>query len=120
MELTIDRASEEMEDTLRYVAPEDSGELRRNIDWHRVNRFESLFYADVPQAEWVIEGTPAHDIYPSQKDALWWEGAEHPVRHVRHPGTRPNNFPAEAVRIEEDRIEGYASEAAAQVRSRYG
>jgi hypothetical protein len=33
-------------------------------------------------------GTPPHLIFPVVKQALWWEGASHPVRRVRHPGNR--------------------------------
>lgn len=31
-------------------------------------------------------GTHAHDIQPRRKRALFWPGAQHPVRRVRHPG----------------------------------
>lgn len=121
IELTIDEAAREMEDTLRAVAPRgESGDLEKGIDGQRVNRFEALFTSDVYYTEWVIEGTPPHDIYPNSKDALWWEGAEHPVKHVRHPGTRAQNFPRDAREIEENRIEGYAADAASVVRRRYG
>lgn len=32
-------------------------------------------------------GTRPHIINPRTKQALWWTGALHPVRRVRHPGT---------------------------------
>lgn len=35
-------------------------------------------------------GTPPHEIRPKGKKALSWPGAEHPVKKVQHPGTRPN------------------------------
>jgi hypothetical protein len=35
-------------------------------------------------------GTPPHDIRPKDKQALFWEGAGHPVKIVHHPGTMPN------------------------------
>lgn len=121
IELTVELAADEMEDTLRNVAPHGAtGDLEDSIDKHKVNRFEYLFDASVEYARFVIEGTPPHDIYPSTKDALWWEGAEHPVRHVRHPGTKAQNFPLAAREIEENRIEGYANEAAGIVRRQYG
>jgi len=37
---------------------------------------------------WVEYGTPAHWILPRRKQALFWDGAIHPVRRVWHPGTR--------------------------------
>ena len=32
--------------------------------------------------------TPAHDIYPRNKKALYWPGADHPVKVVHHPGSK--------------------------------
>lgn len=43
-------------------------------------------------AEYVEYGTGPHVIRPRNKKALWWPGAEHPVREVYHPGTSPNPF----------------------------
>jgi hypothetical protein len=51
---------------------------------------------DVPYAKYVIGGTRPHDIYPRDKQALFWAGAEHPVRMVHHPGTKPNPFLSDA------------------------
>lgn len=31
--------------------------------------------------------TPPHDIFPRRKKALYWPGARHPVKHVKHPGS---------------------------------
>lgn len=45
-----------------------------------------------PVARFVEGGTRAHDIYPRDKKALFWEGARHPVSHVHHPGTTANPF----------------------------
>lgn len=38
--------------------------------------------------------TPPHDIYPKRKQALYWPGARHPVKHVKHPGStiKPKYF----------------------------
>lgn len=33
-------------------------------------------------------GTKAHTIRARHKKALYWKGAAHPVRSVRHPGTK--------------------------------
>jgi hypothetical protein len=42
-------------------------------------------------------GTPPHDIKPDEKKALYWEGAEHPVKVVHHPGTMPNPIMSNAI-----------------------
>lgn len=35
------------------------------------------------------EGTKPHEIRPRNKKALYWPGASHPVKRVKHPGSRP-------------------------------
>ena len=57
-----------------------------------------------PYAIYVIKGTKPHDIYPKGLGtyhagkqltagvALWWPGAEHPVKVVHHPGTEANDY----------------------------
>jgi len=40
----------------------------------------------------VHEGTKPHEIRPTTKKALYWKGALHPVKVVRHPGTKANKF----------------------------
>ncbi len=37
---------------------------------------------------WLEKGTPPHEIKPKDKKALFWHGAEHPVKKVMHPGTK--------------------------------
>jgi hypothetical protein len=37
-------------------------------------------------------GTAPHKIYPVNKKALFWPGADHPVGSVNHPGTKENQF----------------------------
>ena len=53
-------------------------------------------------------GTRPHLIRPRSKKALYWKGAEHPVKVVHHPGTRgkpylrpaaDKNYPNLAARI---------------------
>ena len=39
---------------------------------------------------YIEYGTPPHEITPKEKKALHWEGADHPVKKVMHPGTRAN------------------------------
>jgi hypothetical protein len=46
----------------------------------------------VKYARWVEEGTGPHVIMPKTKKALFWPGADHPVRTVNHPGTKPHPF----------------------------
>jgi hypothetical protein len=40
----------------------------------------------------VEMGTAPHVITPSNKKALYWPGADHPVARVNHPGTAPQPY----------------------------
>lgn len=37
-------------------------------------------------------GTAPHDIVPRFKKALFWKGADHPVKRVHHPGSKAHPF----------------------------
>lgn len=43
-------------------------------------------------AIFVHEGTAPHVITPKKGKALFWKGAKHPVKSIKHPGTKPNRF----------------------------
>lgn len=42
----------------------------------------------IQYGRYLEEGTPPHVIRPKEKQALYWYGAEHPVKKVNHPGTK--------------------------------
>lgn len=77
-------------------APVDRGFLKSKIGPPRVSvggdgsLVELTSHAGYSKA--VHDGTRAHTIYPSAKRALFWPGAEHPVRRVNHPGTKANPY----------------------------
>ena len=52
----------------------------------------------VPYAIYLEFGTPPHIIRPRTKKALFWKGARHPVKMVRHPGTRAYRVLTRALR----------------------
>lgn len=82
-------------EALKAEAPRKTDRLRDSI-LARTEAGERRFYA-LPTARFVVGGTRPHLILPRTKRALFWPGAGHPVRQVRHPGTAPNDFPARAV-----------------------
>ena len=43
---------------------------------------------DVDYALAIEIGQKAHNIVPRRRQALFWPGAAHPVKRVRHPGTK--------------------------------
>lgn len=55
---------------------------------------------DYPLARLLIDGTSEHPITARGKqnggaDFLYWDGADHPVKRVMHPGTEPDDYPLE-------------------------
>lgn len=46
---------------------------------------------------YIEQGTRPHDIYPVRKKALYWVGADHPVKVVHHPGTAADPFFTRAI-----------------------
>jgi hypothetical protein len=51
-----------------------------------------------PKALLLEKGSPPHVIEPKNKKALFWPGAEYPVRRVNHPGTPAYNILRRALR----------------------
>jgi hypothetical protein len=80
----------------------DTGRYRSSIAW-RLGEDGLGLYAEigsaVKYAGYLERGTRPHVIRPRQKKALFWKGAEHPVRLVHHPGTRPYHVLKRALRI---------------------
>jgi len=96
-------------EAMQHEAPERTGALKRGIRYRTFGSVESAyarFYDEEEYAFFVIEGTRPHDIYPREKQALFWPGAEHPVPFVHHPGTRADDFPERAMRELERAAEG--------------
>jgi hypothetical protein len=48
--------------------------------------------SNIKYARGVEEGTKPHIIRAKGKKALYWKGAKHPVKSVRHPGSRAKPF----------------------------
>ena len=71
----------------------DTGRLRSSI---RIDFLQNGLAADiatdVEYADFVEFGTKPHTIEAKNKQALFWKGAEHPVKSVEHPGSPPKPF----------------------------
>jgi len=65
----------------------DTGAFRSSI-MHVADADSTIVYSDIEYAPHLEYGTRPHKIKPSSKKALYWEGADHPVKMVNHPGTR--------------------------------
>ena len=78
---------------MKRQAPRKTGRLSRSV----AGRVEQggkrgVIDTNVAYARYVEEGTRAHEIRARNARALYWKGAAHPVRVVRHPGTKANAF----------------------------
>ena len=58
----------------------------------QVSSLTATLFNPIEYAEAVHEGTRPHAIYPVARKALYWSGADHPVKSVMHPGSKGNPF----------------------------
>lgn len=88
----------------KQEAPKDTGELARSIN-PKISGSTGEVKTRKEYARHVIYGTPAHEITVKNKKVLSDRNSGSTHRQdavygtrVMHPGTRPNNFPARAVK----------------------
>ena len=68
------RESGQLQDTIHYQASGDQLQVGSNKAYSAIHQLGGT--------------TRAHTIRPKNKKALYWAGAAHPVKSVRHPGSR--------------------------------
>ena len=110
----MEYATQEMVRTLMMNSPVDHGLLK---SWFIESMTEDEAHIKTP-ADYALEvnyGTRPHFIYPSNKKMLYWEGAEHPVPFVVHPGTSPTLFIENSIEDVEGRLDGYFLKALEEV-----
>lgn len=69
-----------------------TGNLRRNVTTSFGNMEAKVHTSNTKYARRVEEGTRPHIIRPKNKKALYWKGANRPVKFVNHPGSRAKPF----------------------------
>jgi HK97 gp10 family phage protein len=122
----------DLEAKAKSLTPRKTGNLQRSI-MHRIDGAAIPTFGEVgllgggPVGKagqrygvYVHEGTRPHVIMPRSKKALFWRGASHPVRKVRHPGTRANPFLTNALNQLRGKIQGYFDRAARQIEGSWG
>lgn len=97
----LDDLAADVEVLMKDESPVRLGDLQNSITTDTVSNLERLIWPTVEHAAYVILGTRPHIIEGSPW--LYWDGADHPVRRVMHPGTAPNPFPDRAA----DRADQY-------------
>lgn len=79
---------------MRAEAPNKTGKLSRNIyaNAQGLRGEVGPNLSVTPYAWYVHQGTDPYEIRPKNKKALYWKGALHPVKKVKHPGIKANPF----------------------------
>jgi hypothetical protein len=80
---------------VKEASPVITGNLQGATSIDNLSDYEKRIFVDegiAPYAIYVIKGTKPHDIYPVNAKALYWPGADHPVKVVHHPGTEANDY----------------------------
>lgn len=98
------RISQRTERVARIAEAEAPGSMGRYISWkvqESPRGLEGVIVCDHPAVRFVLDGTRPHIIRPRRARALRFEVEGRVVfsAFVRHPGTRPNNFMARALRL---------------------
>lgn len=103
------------ENYCKHEAPEDTGDMKRSIS-SRMEGADGLVTTRVDYAKHVIFGTSAHEIKVKKKKVLSDRNSGSPKKkdviygkRVMHPGTKPNNFPARALKRVQGEIPNIAS-----------
>lgn len=95
----MERRAHRVASAARGRGPIDTGEYVSGIEVRPLRRHGYRIVATADHSAYVEFGTRPHEIRPRVKQALWWEGAPHPVARVWHPGTRPTHNMAEALEL---------------------
>ena len=69
-----------------------TGHLRHGITTNVGNMEVTVHTSNIKYARLVEEGTRLHTIRAKNKKALYWKGAKHPVKSVRHPGSKAKPY----------------------------
>jgi len=123
------RATLDFEELASNECPSKSGRLKASLSPRPFKpgdrAFRKIAFAQyqigsrVPYATDVEFGTAPHQIYPKNKNALWWEGAQHPVFMVNHPGARAQPFMGPAIMRSKSRLINPAREHLRRFLSQY-
>ena len=91
----VNTAAFAVDHEIKEAAPVITGNLQGATSIDNLSDYEKRIFVDegiAPYAIYVIKGTKPHDIYPVNAKALYWPGADHPVKVVHHPGTEANDY----------------------------
>jgi len=110
----LEYSSQELIRVLMRNSPVDHGLLK---SWflESLSSDEAVIKSPAEYAQWVNDGTQPYTITPTNKKALYWEGADHPVRVVHHPGIKGRHFVEDSLADVNGRLDGYFLRAISEV-----
>lgn len=110
----LEYSSQELIRVLMRNSPVDHGLLK---SWFidSLSSDEAVIKSPAEYAEWVNDGTRPYTITPTNKKALYWEGADHPVKVVHHPGIKARHFVEDSLADVNGRLDGYFLRAISEV-----
>lgn len=77
-----------------------TGNLRRSVA-HKLKPLEGIVHtSNLKYAQIVEKGAKPHVIRAKNRKALYWKGASHPVKSVKHPGSKAKPFLVPALQSE--------------------
>lgn len=99
---------------LQRNSPVDHGLLKM---WFIESITDSEAHIRTPAeyAVYVNDGTEPYVIEPVNKKALYWEGLDHPVKRVNHPGIKGQHFVEDSIDDVDGRLDGYFLQALSEV-----
>ena len=99
LKMLVNTAAFAVDREVKLAAPVKTGNLQGATSIDNLSDYEKRIFVDegiAPYALYVIKGTDPYviDIYPVNAKALYWPGADHPVKHVQvhHPGIKGNDY----------------------------
>ena len=81
-----------------------TGHLKRSISTKMGDMEATIHTSNLKYAPMVEFGTRPHIIRAKNKKALYWKGARHPVKSVRHPGSKAKPYLIPAFEKEKDQF----------------
>lgn len=81
----------------------------------KLSNARAIVGTNLKYAKAVHDGSPPHIIRAKKAKALFWPGARHPVRSVRHPGTKAQPFLADALTAQRGAIVALLTTRVAQI-----
>lgn len=110
----LEYSSQELIRVLMRNSPVDHGLLK---SWfvESMTSDEAVIKSPAEYAQWVNDGTQPYTITPTSKKALYWEGLDHPVKVVHHPGIKGRHFVEDSLNDVNGRLDGYFLKAISEV-----